>query len=55
MMILGKKDPVLNLEDLLEQVNGTETTVVQLSEGHMSHIENKQETIDALLEFIKNS
>lgn len=55
MMILGKKDPVLNLDDLLEQVSGTETIVVQLSEGHMSHIENKQETIDALLEFIKNS
>jgi len=53
MMILGKKDPVLKLEDLLEQVENTETQLVQLSEGHMSHLENKEETISAISVFIK--
>ncbi|MFD0964403.1 alpha/beta fold hydrolase [Pseudofulvibacter geojedonensis] len=53
MMILGKKDPVLNYEDLLDQLEGTEVLKVELPDGHMSHIENQQEVIDALQEFVK--
>ena len=53
MMILGEKDPVLGLEDLLNQVENTEVKLVQVSEGHMSHVENKQETILAISELIK--
>ncbi|MFC2109029.1 alpha/beta fold hydrolase [Bacteroidota bacterium] len=53
MMIIGKKDPVLALEDLLSQVENTETQLVQLSEGHMSHIENKEEMLDGLKCFVK--
>ncbi len=54
MMILGEKDPVLSLEDLLDQTSGAQMEVVQLSEGHMSHIENREETIAALLGFVKS-
>ena len=53
LMIIGERDPVLNLDDLLDQVIGNETEVVRFSEGHMSHIENKQETIQALVNFVK--
>lgn len=53
LMILGEKDPVLKLDDLLDQVVNNETELVRFSEGHMSHIENKQETIQALLNFVK--
>lgn len=54
MLIIGDKDPVLSLDDLLDQVNNTNTQVVRLSEGHMSHIENKTEFREALTDFIKN-
>jgi len=53
MMILGKKDPVLNYEDLVDQVKGTSVQKIELPDGHMSHIENQQEVIVALQEFIK--
>jgi len=53
MMILGKKDPVLNYEDLLDQVKDTGVQKVELPDGHMSHIENQQEVISGLQEFVK--
>jgi pimeloyl-ACP methyl ester carboxylesterase len=53
IMMIGEKDPVLNMNDSLDQVIGNETELVRFSEGHMSHIENKQEVIQALLNFIK--
>lgn len=55
LMILGEKDPVLKKEVLLNQVENTNTTVVCLSEGHMSHIENKQEMLVAIGDFLKNN
>jgi pimeloyl-ACP methyl ester carboxylesterase len=54
MMILGEKDPVLNLASLLRQAEGTNTTLMQLSEGHMSLVENKEETIAAIKNFVKS-
>jgi pimeloyl-ACP methyl ester carboxylesterase len=55
MMMIGDKDPVLKLEDLLEQVSGTDTTVIRFSEGHMSHIENKEEILEGIGEFLKKN
>lgn len=54
MLILGKKDPVLDYNDLLDQVKNTEVEVVELPDGHMSHIENKYELITALKRFVKS-
>jgi len=54
MLVLGKKDPVLDFNDLLDQVKGTEVEVVELPDGHMSHIENKEELSAALKRFVKN-
>jgi len=53
LLILGKKDPVLNYEDLVDQVNGTSVQKIELPDGHMSHIENQQEVISGLQEFVK--
>lgn len=53
LMILGKKDPVLNYEDLIDQIKNTQVEKIELPDGHMSHIENQQEVIVVLQEFIK--
>jgi len=53
MLILGKKDPVLNYEDSLDQIEDTAVKLVTFPDGHMSHIENKDELKDVLLGFFK--
>ena len=53
LLILGKKDPVLNYEENLEQIKGTDVELVTFSDGHMSSIENRAELLVALGSFIK--
>lgn len=53
MAVLGKKDPVLELQETLHQFKEMEIKITQLSGGHMSHIENTEETIAALVRFVK--
>lgn len=53
MIILGKKDPVLNYDDLIAQTHGANTEVVELENGHMSLIEDKKAAEQAILEFVK--
>ena len=53
MLILGKKDPVLIYESTLEQIEDTAVKLVTFPDGHMSHIENKDELKTVLLEFFK--
>lgn len=53
MLILGKKDPVLIYEIALEQIEDTNVKLVTLPDGHMSHIENKNELAIILLDFFK--
>ena len=53
MLILGKKDPVLNYEESLEQIENTQVQLVSFPDGHMSHIENKEELSPLLLGFFK--
>jgi len=54
MLILGKKDGVLNYEDNLKQIENTNVKLVTFPDGHMSHIENREELKKVLLDFIKN-
>ncbi|ESU24330.1 hydrolase of the alpha/beta superfamily protein [Flavobacterium enshiense DK69] len=54
LLILGKKDPVLIYEDNLEQIEGTNVQLVSFSDGHMSHIENKDQLGKVLLDFLKS-
>jgi len=53
MLILGKKDPVLIYETALEQIEETAVKLITLPDGHMSHIENRDELKDVLLGFFK--
>lgn len=53
LMIIGKKDPVLAYEDLIDQVSNAQIEKEILPDGHMSHIENQEEVLYALTEFIK--
>jgi pimeloyl-ACP methyl ester carboxylesterase len=52
-LILGKKDGVLLYEDNLEQIEGTKVKLTTFPDGHMSHIENKEELLIVLGEFLK--
>ncbi len=53
LLVLGKKDGVLNYEDNLKQIENTKVKLVSFPDGHMSHVENKEELKDALLDFFK--
>lgn len=54
MLILGKKDPVLNYEENLEQIEGTNVQLVTFNDGHMSHLENQAELEKVLVGFLKS-
>lgn len=51
LLILGKKDPVLNYEESLPQIEDTTAELISFEDGHMSHIENKEELKLILLDF----
>lgn len=53
LLILGEKDPVLNYEETIEQIEGTKVQLVAFPDGHMSHIENRVELIGVLSGFFK--
>jgi len=53
LLILGKKDPVLNYEDNLKQIEDTAVKLVAFPDGHMSHIENRDQLKKELLGFFK--
>lgn len=43
VIVIGKKDWIVDMDLLLEKAKGTTIETVTFSEGHMSHIENKSE------------
>lgn len=53
LLILGKKDPVLNYEENISQVENTTAKLVSFEDGHMSQIENKEELKTVLLDFFE--
>jgi pimeloyl-ACP methyl ester carboxylesterase len=54
MLILGEKDPVLIYQTTLEQIEGTAVKLVTFHDGHMSHIENREELSKVFLDFLKS-
>jgi pimeloyl-ACP methyl ester carboxylesterase len=52
-LILGKKDGVMNYEDNVDQIVNTKVQLTTFEDGHMSHIENKEELLVVLSEFLK--
>ncbi len=53
LLILGKKDPIMNYEESQEQIENTTVQLVSFDGGHMSSIENKEELLSVLLGFLK--
>jgi len=53
LLILGKNDTVLNFKEHKKQIENTNTKLIALSQGHISHIENNIELTKALVNFIK--
>ena len=51
LLILGRKDPVLNYDETISQIENTSAELVSFEDGHMSQIENKEELKTALLHF----
>lgn len=54
LLVLGKQDPVLNYEESLEQIEGTQVKLITYPDGHMSHIENCEQLQKDLSEFFKS-
>ncbi|WP_372792695.1 alpha/beta fold hydrolase [Lutibacter sp.] len=52
-MIVGKQDPALDYLSLINQTKNTKVKVVEFPDGHMSHIENKDDLMNALTTFVK--
>ena len=53
LLVLGKQDPVLNYEESIAQIEDTTAELVSFDDGHMSHIENKEELKIKLAEFFQ--
>ena len=54
LLVLGKKDPVLNYEETKEQIVDTQVQLLSFPDGHMSHIENQVALQEELLQFFKS-
>ena len=53
LLILGEKDPVLNYQETIEQIEGTKVSLKTFPDGHMSTIENQAELKGVLSGFFK--
>lgn len=54
LIIIGKKDPVIVFEESLEEAKKTNSETIVFEDGHMSHIENKEELVSSLMHFVKS-
>ena len=53
LMIISKKDPALEYQSLIDQTDNTPVLIKEFPDGHMSHVENKEELIQTLMKFVK--
>ena len=53
LIILGKKDSIIDRKKVINQIKETTINYVEFSEGHMSYIENKSELSYELKRFIE--
>ncbi|GGF19982.1 alpha/beta fold hydrolase [Flavobacterium limi] len=54
LLILGKKDPVLNYDENISQIENTTAELVSFEDGHMSQIENKEDLKKVLSDFFRD-
>ncbi len=55
LLILGEQDGVLNYQENISQIENTNFGLISFPDGHMSPIENREETLKTILDFIKKS
>lgn len=53
LMILSKKDPVLDFKSLIKQTKNANIKVVEFPDGHMSHVENETLFLHTIVHFIE--
>lgn len=53
LIIISKKDSLIDRKQLIKQIKGTDIKYVEFSEGHMSHIENESELTYNLMHFVE--
>ena len=53
LLIIGKKDPIIDGSVLKKILENSDVEIVEFSEGHMSYIENKWELTHKLMYFIE--
>ncbi|AWA29298.1 alpha/beta hydrolase [Flavobacterium magnum] len=54
VLFLGKKDPVLNYHENLDQIENTAVKLVAFPDGHMSPIENRDALLQELALFLRS-
>ena len=54
LIIIGKKDSLIDSSQLINEIKNTDIEFVEFSEGHMSHIENESDLSYFLLRFVEN-
>lgn len=54
LIMAGKRDTVLSYEDVLVECDETNTPLITLPNGHMSHIEDSKPMLKALTGFVKS-
>ena len=52
LMIISKLDPALEYQCLIDQTKNTPVLIQEFPDGHMSHVENKNELIETFKNFI---
>ena len=54
LLVLGKKDQSLPYENHVDQVENTSVKLVTYPDGHMSHIENRDDLLKEITSFVKH-
>jgi len=54
MMIISRKDPVLEYYTLIKQAKKANVKIVEFPDGHMTHIENRRNFLRHIVRFIEN-
>ncbi len=52
LLITGKKDPVINFQSILSETKKTNTPLEIVPNGHMSHIEDTEQVLKILINFL---
>lgn len=52
LIITGEEDPILPLKNIVKEAEETKTPLKILPKGHMSYLEEKDELLNLLLEFV---